>query len=95
MLNQLEYELKRQKTMLKEAFLKFFVQIVGDYRQFIDQEAKSFDRESFIAQKPPDLQNVRLLFLFPSFPLYLSFDLDRDLFGETRRKKTKEKKERK
>ena len=59
----LEYELKKQKRELKDAFLEFFVSVLGSYRGFI-QNSK-FDREKLIESQPPELKMVITITFIP------------------------------
>ena len=53
------YELKKQKRELKDAFLQFFVSILGSYRGFIQNS--HFNRDQLLESQPPDTRPVRLL----------------------------------
>ena len=60
--NQLLYEVKKQKTELKETFLEFFVYLFGSLRKHIGADNK-FDSKGFIATQPPEIGNVRFIFI--------------------------------
>lgn len=58
--NQLLYEVKKQKSELKETFLEFFVYLFGTLRKHIHNGA--FDSAGFIAAQPSDTHEVSVIY---------------------------------
>ena len=54
---QLDYEKKIINKDLTDAFIHFFVKILGQYRGFI-KDGK-FDRDGFLDSQPVDIRGVR------------------------------------
>jgi hypothetical protein len=53
---QIEYELKRQKQDLTDTFVNFFVHTLGSYRKYISNG--KFDKESFLQNQSPEIKGV-------------------------------------